>query len=63
MSAPFSSTAHAYLLSVLQGCVITIVIADLLCVDMQESVMLDAFYAGVTSCVDPDCRKSLKVLP
>ncbi len=23
--------------------------------------MLDAFYAGVTSCVDPDCRKSLKV--
>ena len=28
---------------------------------LQESVMLDAFYAGVTSCVDPDCRKSLKV--
>jgi hypothetical protein len=23
--------------------------------------MLDAFYSGVTSCVDPDCRKSLKV--
>jgi hypothetical protein len=31
-------------------------------VAVQESVMLDAFYAGVTSCVDPDCRKSLKVL-
>ncbi len=23
--------------------------------------MLDAFYSGVTSCVDPDCRKALKV--
>lgn len=23
--------------------------------------MLDCFYSGVTSCVDPDCRKSLKV--
>ena len=23
--------------------------------------MADAFYAGVHSCVDPDCRKSLKV--
>ena len=23
--------------------------------------MLDAFHSGVTSCVDPDCRKSLKV--
>jgi acyl-CoA oxidase len=28
----------------------------------QESVMLDAFYAGVTSCVDPECRKSLKAM-
>ena len=26
-----------------------------------ESVILDAFYAGVAGCVDPDARKALKV--
>lgn len=28
-----------------------------------ESVMLDCFYDGINSCIDPDCRKSLKVGP
>lgn len=27
----------------------------------QEALMLDAFYSGVTSAVDPDCRRALKV--
>lgn len=28
-----------------------------------ECTMLDAFYNGVSACVDPDARKSLKVAP
>mmetsp|Transcript_9048 Transcript_9048/g.27119 ORF Transcript_9048/g.27119 Transcript_9048/m.27119 type:complete len:602 (-) Transcript_9048:4875-6680(-) len=28
----------------------------------QEALMLDAFYSGVTSAVDPDCRRALKAL-